>query len=115
MVFMSRRLYNKAPMTPEKSVQRIWYKATLTPMAQGLFTDAFYPDPKRGSGAQYVFFTQEDVTPAQRKIIVASKMAESGLRMMTLQLAQMCLAPTQQKATRAEMTRLNELGQHLKI
>lgn len=101
-------------MTSQKSVQRIWYRASLTPMAQGLFTDAFYPDPKRGSGAQYVFFTQEDITPAQRKVIVASKMAESGLRMMTQDLARACLIPTT-KATRAEMAQLNTLSQHLKL
>lgn len=83
-------------------------------MAQGLFTEAFYPDPKRGSGAQYVFFTQEDVTPAQRKVIVASKLTESGLRMMTQDLARACLIPTT-KATRAEMVKLNELSQHLKL
>ena len=101
-------------MTPEKSIQRLWYKATLTPMAQGLFTEAFYPDPKRGSGAQYVFFTQEDVTPAARKVIVASKMTENGVRMLTQELAQKCLIPSN-KATRAEMTQLNTLTQHLKL
>ena len=101
-------------MTPEKSIQRVWYKATLTPMAQGLFTEAFYPTPKRGTGAQYVFFTQEDVTPASRKVIVASKMAESGLRMMTQDLARACLIPTT-KATRAEMAQLDKLSANLKL
>jgi hypothetical protein len=84
-------------------------------MAQGIFTDAFYPDPKRGSGAQYVFFTQEDVTPVQQKVIVASKLTESGLRMMTKELAQKCLLPTSHKATKAEMVKLNSLSQNLKI
>jgi hypothetical protein len=101
-------------MTQQQPVHRVWFKATLTQVAQGLFTEAFYPDPKKGSGRQYVFFTQEDVTPSARKVIIASKMAESGLRMMTQDLARTCLIPTS-KATRAEMTQLNELSQHLKI
>lgn len=83
-------------------------------MAQGIFTDAFYPEPKKGSGAQYVFFTQEDVTPAARKVIVASKMHENGVRMMTQDLAQACLIPTT-KASKAEMAQLDALTIHLKI
>lgn len=94
---------------------RLWYRARLTPMSQGLFTDAFYPTPTRGSGAQYVFFTQEDVTPAQRKVIVASKMSENGIRMLTQELALKCLLPTDQKATKAQMRQLDGLTQHLKI
>lgn len=84
-------------------------------MAIGLFTEAFYPDPKKGSGAQYVYFTQADVTPSNPKVIVASKLAESGIRMMTQDLAQKCLLPTEHKATRAEMVKLNEISQHLKL
>jgi hypothetical protein len=101
-------------MTPKTIVDRTWFRATLTPMAQGIFTDAFYPDPKRGSGAQFVFFTQEDVTPSQQKVIVASKLAESGLRMMTLELAQKCLIPST-KATKEEMRQLNILSINLKM
>lgn len=83
-------------------------------MAAGLFTDAFYPTPKRGSGAQYVFFTQVDVTPTASKVVVASKMSEAGLRMMTQDLAKMCLVPGD-KATKNEMTELNELTKNLKL
>ena len=83
-------------------------------MAQGIFTEAFYPEPTKGSGNQYVFFTQEDVTPSARKVIVASKMSESGLRMMTQELAQSCLIP-QSKATRAEMAKLDALASRLKL
>lgn len=83
-------------------------------MAQGIFTDAFYPEPKRGSGAQYVFFTQEDITPRCRKVIVASKLVETGIRMMTQELAQACLVP-QGKATRAEMQVLDDLTSKLKL
>lgn len=94
--------------------QRLWFKARLSPLAAGLFTEAFYPTPKRGSGAQYVFFTQVDATPTASKVIVASKLSEAGLRMMTQDLAQRCLIPCQ-KATKAEMAQLNEISKHLKV
>lgn len=93
---------------------RQWYRARLTPVAQGLFTDAFYPTPKRGTGAQYVYFTQEDVTPQARKVIVASRMSEAGLRVLTQRLAQTCLIPTG-KVTKAEGLELDRLTQHLKL
>lgn len=102
-------------MKKEKQVtDRLWYKAKLTPMAAGLFTDAFYPTPKRGSGAQYVFFTQIDTTPTASKVVVASKLNEAGLRMMTRDLAEKCLVPGE-KATKAEMATLNELSKNLKL
>jgi hypothetical protein len=102
-------------MKPQKeTVQRLWYKAKLTPIAAGLFTDAFYPTPKRGSGAQFVFFTQIDTTPSSQKVVVASKLSEAGLRMMTRDLAEKCLIPGE-KATKAEMATLNELSKNLKV
>jgi hypothetical protein len=97
-----------------KPANRLWYKARLTPMATGLFTEAFYPPAKRGTGAQYVFFTQIDITPSTHKVVVASRMAESGIRMMTQELASKCLIPSE-KATKAEMEQLNELSTNLKI
>lgn len=93
---------------------RLWYKARLTPMATGLFTEAFYPTAKRGSGNQYVFFTQIDITPSTHKVVVASRMAESGIRMMTQELASKCLIPSE-KATKAEMDKLNDLSISLKL
>jgi hypothetical protein len=98
----------------QKPANRLWYKARLTPMATGLFTEAFYPPAKRGTGAQYVFFTQIDVTPSTHKVVVASRMTESGIRMMTQELASKCLIPSE-KATKAEMDQLNELSTNLKI
>ena len=83
-------------------------------MATGLFTEAFYPTPKRGSGAQYVFFTQVDSSTTHHKVVVASKLSEAGIRMMTQDLAKMCLIPGE-KATKAEMAKLNELSKHLKL
>lgn len=94
--------------------QRLWFRAKLTPMASGLFTESFYPEPKRGTGSQYVFFTQVDNTPTSSKVIVASKMNEGGLRMMTRDLAQACLVPGA-KATKAEMATLNEISRNLKL
>ena len=98
----------------KKAPTQLWYKAQLTPMAAGLFTEAFYPQAKRGSGAQYVYFTQVDVTPTTHKVIVASRLAESGIRMMTQDLAARCLIP-KEKATRAEMDTLNALAENLKL
>jgi hypothetical protein len=100
-------------MTP--TVPRTWFKATLTPAALGIFTDGFYPKPKKRTGAQYVFFTQEDVTPAARKVIVASKFSENGIRILTQDLAIKCLIPTNKKATRAEATKLDTLASRLKL
>lgn len=97
-----------------ETMSHLWYKARLTPIANGLFTDAFYPTPKRGSGAQYVFFTQVDTAPSVQKVIIASKLSESGLRIMTRVLAEACLIPGD-KATKAEMLTLNELSKNLKI
>jgi len=101
-------------MKQEEIADRLWYKAKLTPIAASLFTDAFYPTPKRGTGAQYVFFSQVDVTPTASKVIIASKMSEAGLRMMTKDLAEKCLIPGD-KATKAEMMTLNGLAKNLKL
>lgn len=102
-------------MKPEKqTIDRLWYKATLAAPAAALFTDSFYPEPKRGSGAQHVFFTQVDNTPQSQKVIVASKMTASGLRILTRDLALACLIPGS-KATKAEMSKLNELSKNLKL
>jgi hypothetical protein len=83
-------------------------------MATGLFTEAFYPTAKRGTGAQEVFFTQISITPSTHKVIVASRLEESGVRMMTHELAVKCLIPGN-KATKAEMAKLNELSEKLKV
>ena len=96
----------------QSRVDRIWYKALLTPMSRGIFTDAFYPETKNGS-KPFVYFTQVDVTPAASKVIVASRFAESGIRMMTKDLAKFCLEP-KSKASKADMLQLNTLTMNLK-
>lgn len=90
----------------------VWYTAQLSPMAKGLFTDSFYPETENGS--QNVYFTQVDVTPQSRKVIAVSKMSESGIRMMTLELARNCLVPGV-KASDKKMTELNTLTCKLKL
>ena len=102
-------------MTPTRSVPRTWFRATLTPAALGIFTDGFYPEPKKRTGAQYVFFTQADITPAARKVIVASKFCENGVRMLTQDLALKCLTPTDKKATKTEAIKLDDLTANLKL
>lgn len=101
-------------MKTEKTPERLWYTAKLTPIAMGLFTDGFYPEPKRGSGARHVYFTQVDCTPTSKKVIVASRLAEAGIRMLTYDLAIKCLEPGS-KATKAEMKTLNELTKNMKV
>lgn len=88
---------------------RIWYKAKLLPAAQSIFTDGFYPEAKKRTGAQHVYFTQLDANTQNTKVLVTSRLAENSFRMLTLQLAQHFLEP-QAKATRAEMLKLNELS-----
>ena len=95
----------------QQSSERIWYKAKLLPAAQSIFTEGFYPEAKR-TGAQYVYFTQIDPTPTHAKVLVASRLAENSFRMLTLELAKHCLEP-QDKATKVEMKKLNELSSFL--
>ncbi len=91
---------------------RIWYKAKLLPAAQSIFTEGFYPEAKKRTGSQYVFFTQVEATPSNQKVLIASRLAENSFRMLTLELARHCLEPGE-KATRAEIDQLNALSQHL--
>lgn len=99
-------------MKPVPIPNHVWYSAHLSPMAKGLFTDSFYPEPENGS--HNVFFTQVDITPQSRKVIAVSKMSESGIRMMTLELARSCLIPGT-KASDMKMTELNTLTCKLKL
>lgn len=91
--------------------QRVWYRARLLPPAQAIFTEGFYPEPKR-DGAQHVYFTQVAAAPTHQKVLVASRLARNALRLLTLDLARHCLDPLE-KATRAESASLNELSEHL--
>lgn len=89
---------------------RIWYKAKLLPAAQSIFTDSFYPEAKRGTGAQYVWMTQVNSSPSHSKVLIASRLHENSMRILTLQMAQSCLEP-KDKATRAEMAELNKISE----
>lgn len=95
----------KIVQTPE----HLWYKAKLSPMAAGIFTDSFYPEAKKNTGSQYVFFTSVPVTPRTSKVIVSSRMEETGFRIITTELASAFLIPGA-KATKAEMAELNMLS-----
>lgn len=95
-----------------EQTERIWYKAKLLPAAQSIFTDGFYPEPKQRTGSQYVYFTQVDSTPQNAKILVASRLAQNSFRMLTLELAKHCLEP-KDKASKMEISQLNELSLHL--
>jgi hypothetical protein len=91
---------------------RVWYKAKLLPAAQSIFTEGFYPEPKKRTGTQTVYFTQVQASPTNAKILVASRLAENSFRMLTVALAKHCLDP-QDKATKAEMKMLDSLSGHL--
>ena len=91
---------------------QVWYRAKLLPASHSIFTDSFYPESKNASN-QYVWFTQVDPSPAHSKVLVASKIAEGYIRMITLELAKHCLEPKQQ-ASKAEIEQLNSLMLKLK-
>ena len=86
-----------------------WYKAKLSPMAAGIFTESFYPEAKQRTGTQYVFFATVPITPTKSKVIVSSRMEDSGFRILTPELASTFLIPSS-KATKAEMFELNALS-----
>jgi hypothetical protein len=100
--------------TENTKTSKVWYRAKLTPAATGLFTDAFYPEPKKGTGSQYVFFTEVGSCESNKKVVVASRFVEAGIRMMTKDLAQKCLIPGD-KATKSEMLELDNLSENLKL
>ena len=99
-----------------KSVQipnHTWFKAKLSPMAKSLFTDSFYPEPCH-NGSQHVYFAHVDSAPRSQKVITVSKLCEAGIRMMTLNLANMCLIPLDRASTE-ETLNLNTLTCKLKL
>ena len=77
-----------------------WYVAHLTPQAQSIFGDDWYPPEARGTKSQTVFFTC-----AKDKVIVAS--GPGKCRILTRELALSFLSDTGDKATKAQMTALN--------
>ena len=88
-----------------------WYKAKLLPAATSIFTESFYPNLENPT-EQEVYFTQVDLTPRNRRVLVASRFAENSFRMLTLELALHCLQPCE-KASSEEDIKLNELCLHL--
>jgi hypothetical protein len=92
--------------------ERIWYKARLKEAASNIYTESFYPEAKKRTGTRWVWFTQEDVTSQNQRVLVTSGMSRNKFRMMTLELALAFLEPAC-KATKAETTMLNDLSSHL--
>jgi hypothetical protein len=100
-------------MSETQPVARVWYKARLTPVAQNVFTEGFYPERNR-LGHQYVYFTQVNVTPTTPKIIVASRAKENSIRMLTLDLARLMLQPVSKLPTK-QCEQLDLAAQHVKL
>jgi hypothetical protein len=94
------------------SEQRTRYKAKLLAPARSIFTDSFYPEVKAPGDEQMVFFTQVAPTPTNQKVLIASRLSSNAFRMLTMQLAQHCLEPTE-IASISETYQLNELSRHL--
>ena len=86
-----------------------WYKATLTPAARNIFSGSFGSDPE-----STVYFTKVDVTPRVQKVIVAARMAESSIRMMTMDLALKCLLPGE-PVSESDTIKLNQLAYKMKV
>ena len=81
----------------------VWHVAHLTPQAQSIFGEDWYPPEARGTKSQTVFFTR-----IENKVIVASRPGKC--RILTTELASSFLTePVSgiQKATKAQMTALN--------
>ena len=97
-----------------KETTRQWFKAKLLPAAHAIFTPSFYPEPKKRTGSQYVYFSQVGEDLSQQKVIVASKFETTSLRIMTLDLALKCLLP-KAKASKDEAMKLNEISLKLKV
>lgn len=90
---------------------QVWHLAHLTPSAQGVFTEIFYPVKKRGTHSQLVHFCQLD-TP-QREVILCSDVDKGIFRVITAELARQFLSPLTdtkygwQKSTRMDMSLMN--------
>jgi hypothetical protein len=83
-----------------------WYKAKLLPTANSIFTNSFYPTENDIPGEVYCAITA--ITPAHARVIIASRMHESSVRMMTPHLASHCL-DIKHPVSKKENDQLNSL------
>ena len=91
----------------------IWYIADLLPPAQGLFNPDWYPRPKRGTGAQPVFFCLLSDQQGRVLISPSEKSPPTHMRVLTRELASSAIEPRlvpkygYEKATKEQMLLLN--------
>lgn len=69
----------------------IWYIADLLPGARGMFGHGFYPEPKRGTHAEVVFFAILD--EPQQRVLVCSRLEGNWIRIVTAEVAQHIIKP----------------------
>jgi hypothetical protein len=90
-----------------------WSRARLTPAAAGVFTEAFYPEPD-ADGAQWVWFAEADAAPSQKKVVIASRLKDTALRILTSRLAGVALGEVR-AADPADAEALTRLASALRL
>ena len=90
----------------------IWYLADLLPASKGMFGPDFYPEERRGTKAQVVFFKVLD--EPQQRVLVCSRTDGKWVRIITAEVAPQVIQPRvdmkyggPQKATKADATLLD--------
>lgn len=66
-----------------------WHLAHLTPQADEIFTDAFYPPVARGTKSRSIYFTQ--LPDSQHRVVLASRADRSGIRVVSQELARVVM------------------------
>ena len=88
-----------------------WYLADLLPASRGMFGEGFYPEERRGTKAQVVFF--KILNEPQQRVLLCSRTDGKWVRIITAEAAPNVIKPRPdikygiQKATKAEIVLLN--------
>lgn len=87
-------------------IELTWYKAKLLPTANSIFANSFYPLETEIPDEVYCAITS--ITPAHTRVIVASRINEASVRIMTTHLASHCL-DIKHPVSRVENEKLNAI------
>jgi hypothetical protein len=68
-----------------------WREGSLLDAALDIYTENFYPEPKRGTHRRAIWYAIVQVAPQQTKVIVASGLELNKVRIMSGQLAISCI------------------------
>lgn len=91
-----------------------WRQATLTEAAQGIFAPDFYPPPTRGLDLQLVWYAVVHPAPRQPKVIIASAIELSKVRICTASLGAFILTDVG-PCKPVDESALNLICEHLKV